>query len=81
MVVIDERGERWSVEKDDPLGVALGRLVRQGFQQASIVVLQGVLLGGVVPDTIAPPAKPWEGDAFLRYCNLVDTCARLRSTI
>ena len=81
MIILDERGERWSVEKDDPLGVALGRLVRQGFQQASIVVPQGVLLGGVVPDYIVPPAKPWKGDDFLRYCNLADTCARLRNVV
>ena len=81
MVILDEYGKRWSVEKGDPLGVALGRLVRQGFRQDCIVVHQGVLLGGVVPDTIAPPPTPWEGDDFLRYCHLVDTCVRLRNML
>ena len=81
MVVIDERGERWSVERDDPLGVVLHKIVREGFKPVNIVVPQGVLLGGGVPDYIVPPAKPWKGDDFLCYCNLVDTCARLRNVV
>ena len=81
MIVLDEYGERWSVEKDDPLGVALGRLVRQGFQRANIVVPQAVLLGGDVPDTLTPPPERGNTADFLRWCNLADTCARLRNVL
>ena len=78
MIVLDEYGERWSVEKDDPLGVALGTIVRQGFRQDCIVVPQGVLLGGALPDMLAPPPKPWEGEDFDRWCALWETLEALR---
>lgn len=81
MVIIDEYGERWSVEKDDPLGVALGKLVRQGFRQDCIVVPQCVLLGGAVPDKLTSPSQPWKGDEFLRWFDLNYTCVRLRNVV
>ena len=81
MVVSDEYGDRWVVEKDDPLGKALSALLRLGFREEAIVVPQGLLLGGQLVWPLEPPNKPWEGEEFLRWCRLNDTCAALRNVL
>ena len=78
MIVIDEYGEKWSVEKDDPLGKALGALTRLGFREDHLVVPQALLLGGQLVWPLSPPAKPWVGEEFLRWCGLWQTCHALR---
>lgn len=81
MIVSDEYGASWVVENGDPLSDAFRALVRSGFREETIVAPQALLLGGQLVWPLEPPNKPWEGEEFLRWCRLNDTCAALQNVL
>ena len=77
MIIADEFGNRWLVDKSDPSYDSVRRLIQLGFPQSAIVIPQTLILTGALGETDGPmPA--WDSNEFLRWCQYQDCIGALR---
>ena len=79
MVVIeDEHGSSWAIDKGDPAYGACRTLIRAGIAAAHITLPRALIVGGKVPQSDIAAALDTAMDAqFLRYSRIWDCLVAL----